>query len=75
MRGHLFKVRAQGRFSPDFSLKEKWQSIGAARGLVEGNLWVAAAELFFWNDRGASGRQRRVPLRKRLGHRRRPHHA
>jgi len=34
----------QGRFSADFSLNEKLQSIGAALGLVEGNRCVATAE-------------------------------
>ena len=37
---------AQSRFSYDFSLKEKGQSIGAALGLVEGNRCVVTAELF-----------------------------
>ena len=36
----------QGRFSADFSLNEKLQSIGAALGLVEGNRCVVTAELF-----------------------------
>jgi hypothetical protein len=36
----------QGRFSADFSLNEKLQSIGAALGLVESNRCVVTAELF-----------------------------
>jgi hypothetical protein len=34
----------QGRFSADFSLNEKLQSIGAALGLVDGHRCVATAE-------------------------------
>ena len=36
----------QGRFSADFSLNEKLQSIGAALGLVDGHRCVATAEWF-----------------------------
>ena len=37
---------AQSRFSYDFSLKEKGQSIGAVLGLVDGHPCVVTAELF-----------------------------
>lgn len=38
--------KPQGRFSADFSLNEKLQSIGAALGLVDGHPCVVTAELF-----------------------------
>ena len=37
---------AHSRFSADFSLNEKLQSIGAALGLVDGHRCVATAEWF-----------------------------